>query len=168
MSLMVELQPSFGPALVVGGGPVALRKVRSLVEAEFATTVIAPAVSPGIRELPGVSIQERAYARGDCGSFAIVFACTGDRETNRRIGEECRAECIPVLVADAQDESTFFSPALHRDGDLVIAVSTGGAAPRLAQEIRDTVVEAIGPGWAKRVAAARGERNEQLGRQTKE
>src|SRR5690606_1600608 len=99
-----------------------------------------------------------------CGSFAIVFACTSDRETNRRVAEECRDEGIPVLVADAQDESTFFSPAIHRDGDLTVAVSTGGAAPRPAQEVRDTVVAALGGGWAERVAAARGERNERLGR----
>lgn len=168
MSLVIELQPAFGPALVVGGGQVALRKVRSLVEAGFATTVIAPDVSPDIRELPGVTVEERPYVRGDCGSFAIVFACTSDRETNRRIGGECREECIPVLVADAQEESTFFSPALHRDGDLTVAISTGGAAPRLAQEVRDTVAAALGSGWAERVAAARGERDQRLGRHTTE
>ncbi len=164
MSLVIELQPSFGPALVVGGGQVALRKVRSLVEAGFSTTVVAPEVLPEIREFSGVIIEERAYTRGDCGSFAIVFACTNDRETNRRIAEECREECIPVLVADAQDESTFFSPAVHRDGELTVAISTGGAAPRLAQEVRDTVVAALGGGWAERIAAARLERNERLGR----
>lgn len=163
---MIELQPSFGPALVVGGGQVALRKVRSLAEAGFATTVIAPDFLQDILELANISIEERGYVRGDCGSFAIVFACTDDRETNRRIGEECREEGIPVLVADAQDESTFFSPAVHRDGDLAVAISTGGAAPRLAQEVRDTVVAALGSGWAERVAAAREERDQQLGRQT--
>src|SRR5690606_20832392 len=96
--------------------------------------------------------------------WALVIACTGSRDVNRHVGELARAAHIPVLVADAQDESTFTSPATLRDGDLQVAVSTGGADPTLAREVRERIVAALGPGWGAAVAAARKAREERLGR----
>jgi siroheme synthase (precorrin-2 oxidase/ferrochelatase) len=69
-----------------------------------------------------------------------------------------------VVVADRQAESTFFSPAMLRDGDLAIAISTGGASPALAKRIREKIVSALGPGWSQVVWQARREREERLGR----
>jgi len=159
MGLLIDLQPSAGHALVVGGGEIATRKVLSLAEAEFQVTVIAPVVSDPIRTAPFVFIEERLYEDQDLdGGYALVFACTNDRKVNRRIGREARRRGIPVVVADARDESTFFSPATIRDGDLQVAVSTGGASPRLAREIRERIVTALGPGWASAVYRARAER----------
>lgn len=158
MSLLVDLQPGFGPALVVGGGAIAARKVRSLLAGGFQVTVIAPERSPELIAVDGYSWQERRYAHGDIAPFALVLACTDDRAVNQQIGDEARAAGKPVLVADRQAESTFFTPALHRDGDLAVAVSTGGASPALARDIRDRVAEALGDGWAARVAAASRER----------
>ena len=142
MSLMIVLQPSVGSALVVGGGWVAWRKVRSLVDAGFAVTVVAPSVDESFRQLAGVTVVERAFATGDIDldpALGIVFACTNDRQVNRRIGEEARKRGILVLVADAPRESTFFSVATHREGDLLIGVSTGGTAPGAARFIKDEI-----------------------------
>ena len=83
---------------------------------------------------------------------------------NREVGRLARAARIPVVVADRQAESTFFTPATLRDGDLAVAVSTGGASPKLASLIRQRVAEAIGPDWAESVGAARLERDARLGR----
>jgi siroheme synthase-like protein len=166
---MIDLQPSSGHALVVGGGEVAARKVRALVEAEFAITVIAPLIADEIRRAPFVTLVERAYASSDLEhevGFAVVFACTDSREVNQRVGIEARARHIPVVVADAQAESTFFTPATLRDGDLAIAISTGGASPALARRIREKIAAALGPGWGQVVSAARRERELRLGRRT--
>lgn len=167
MSLMIDLQPWFGRALVVGGGHVAARKVRTLAEAEFETTVIAPEVLDEIRARPFVTVVQRTFQELDLdldAGFALVFACTDDRETNRAIGAACRLRRIPVLVADAQSESTFFTPAVLHDGDLAIAVSTGGASPTLAKELRERIAAAIGPGWDQAIHRARAEREVRLGR----
>ena len=166
MGLMVVLQPGFGRALVVGAGKVAARKVKALTDAEFVVTVIAPAVLDEIRVAPSVALVERTFQAADLepGHYSIVFACTDDREVNAAIGQAARAKGIPVLVADAQDESTCFTPAVLRDGDLVVGVSTGGASPALARKIREQIAAAIGGGWQRALGLARQEREARLGR----
>lgn len=165
MSVMIALQPTAGPALVVGGGAVAARKVRSLAEGEFQVVVIAPDVLEEITLAPFVTVHRRAFEPADLQSdarYALVFACTNHRETNRLVGQLARAANIPVVVTDSQPESTFFSPAVIRDGDLLVGVSTGGASPSLARVIRERIVAALAPGWAHIVHAARKEREERL------
>jgi len=165
--LMIELLPGAGHALVVGGGVIAARKVRNLASAQFAVTVVAPSVLEEIRLAPHVTVLEREYEEGDLDlgvGFALVLACTDSREVNRAIGAAGRARGIPVLVADRQAESTFFTPAVLRDGDLAIAVSTGGASPSLARVIRERIVAALGPGWSGVLRTARSEREQHLAR----
>ena len=132
MGLMLDLQPSFGRALIVGGGEVATRKVRNLADAEFEVTVVAPVVSERIRVAPHVRVIEREWEESDLDGHALVFACTDSREVNQAIGQAARRRGLPVLVADRQEESTFFNPAVLRQGDVRVGVSTGGASPELA------------------------------------
>lgn len=162
---MIDLQPSAGPALVVGGGAVALRKVRNLAEGEFRVTVIAPEILDEITLQPFVSMVRRGFDEADIDAvpaWSLVFACTNARDVNRRIGELARARNIPVVVTDRQGESTFFTPATIRDGDLAIAVSTGGASPGIAKMIRERIVSALGPGWGTVARLARQEREQRL------
>jgi siroheme synthase-like protein len=165
MSVMIDLQPSAGPALVVGGGVVALRKVRNLAEGEFRVTVIAPDILDEAALLPFVSVVRRAFEDADIDAappWSLVFACTNEREVNRRVGELARGRNIPVVVTDRQAESTFFTPATIRDGELAIAVSTGGASPGVAKLIRERIVSALGPGWGTVARLARQEREGRL------
>ena len=156
MSLMIVLQPSAGTALVVGGGRVAERKVRSLAEAGFSITVIAPEVSQAIRELPGITITGRPFEVPDVEAapgLAIVFACTDDRRVNQIVGDVARKRGLPVLVCDAPGESTFFSAATHRDGDLLVGVSTGGTSPQAARAIKNEIVQLSGR-WQANIEAS--------------
>lgn len=169
MGMMIDLRPDAGPALIVGGGAVATRKAKGLAEAEFRMTVIAPVIDDVIRALPWVTVIERAFEPSDLPSdaaYSLVFACTGSRAVNKEVGRLARAARIPVVVADSQPESTFFTPAVIRDGDLAIAVSTGGASPTLARSIREQIVAALGPGWGKVVGLARSERRKRLAAKT--
>jgi siroheme synthase-like protein len=173
MSFIVEMLPESGPALVVGGGSVAARKVRNLAEGQFRITVVAPAILDEIRLAPWVTVIEREFEEGDLTAepaYSLVFACTDSREVNRRVGVLARAARIPVVVTDAQDESTFFTPAVVRDGDVTIAVSTRGASPVLAREIREAIVTVLksGPRLAKFALAAREERQERLAKEREE
>lgn len=164
MSILIELRPSAGPVLVVGGGAVAARKVRVLAEGGFQVVVVAPVIASEIAALPGVTAIARAFVPVDVDArpWALVLACTNDREVNRAVGEAARARRIPVLVADARDESTVSFPALYRDGDLLAGVSTSGADPALAARLRDAVAEALGPGRAAEIAEARDARQARL------
>lgn len=170
MGLLIDLQPAAGPALVIGGGAVAARKVRNLAEAEFEIVVIAPAVLDEIRQAPHLTVHEREFAEADITlrPFAAVFACTDSRPTNERAGELARRAGIPVVVADRAEESTFFTPATLRQGDLAVAVSTGGASPGLARMIREAIVSALGPRWPQFAYQAEAERRERAERRARE
>ncbi len=154
MSFLIDLQPSAGPALVVGAGTVALRRSANLLAAGFDVTVIAETIdAAAAAELaahPAVTFFQRAFSETDIdrpGRWALVFTCTDDRDVNRRAGELARAHGIPVAVADARAESTFFTPATAREGAVAIAVSTGGGSPGFAKDLRDRIVTALGEGW---------------------
>lgn len=154
MSFLIDLQPSAGPALVVGAGTVALRRITNLAAAGFDVTVIAEAIdavsAAQLTAHPAVTILQRPFSVTDIdgpGRWALVFACTNDRDVNRRAGELARAHGIPVAVADARAESTFFTPATAREGAVTIAVSTGGGSPGFAKDLRDRIVAALGEGW---------------------
>jgi precorrin-2 dehydrogenase / sirohydrochlorin ferrochelatase len=162
MGLMLEIQPSIGPALVVGGGTVAARKVSALVAAGFKVTVVAPDVEARIASQAGVSVWRREFSPSDVVGHSVAFACTGTRTVNRAVGIAAREAGLPVVVADSPEESTAFSPAVHRDGDLQVAVSTHGASPSLAVQVRDRIAEALGQGWDGRVDAARAAREARL------
>ena len=141
MGLMVDLQPAFGRALVVGGGTVAARKVRALIDAAFAVTVVAPEVQPAIESLPAVAVRKRMFLPADLDGHALVFACTNSRDLNRVVGELARAAGIPVNVADRQEESSFFSTATVQGPDWRVGVSTGGRDPGLAKRLRKLLAE---------------------------
>lgn len=162
MSILIELQPTAGPVLVVGGGAVALRRASRFIAGGFDVDVVAPVFAAGFSQLPSARLIVRAFESSDIADHILVCACTGDRDVNARIGDLARRRRIPVVVADRQEESTFFMPAVHRDGSLVVGVGTGGASPSLARDIRDRIAECLGEGWASRVDGARNERKSRL------
>lgn len=172
MSFLIDLQPSAGPALVVGAGTVALRRITNLVAAGFDVTVIAETIDSGsaaeLAAHPAVTVAQRPFLDTDIdrpGRWALVFACTDDRGVNRRAGELARAHGIPVAVADAHAESTFFTPATARDGAVTIAVSTGGGSPGFAKDLRDRIVTALGEGWGATAGTLHADRAARQGRE---
>lgn len=111
-------------AVVVGGGPIALRRVRGLVECGAAVTVISPALA---RPVEGITHLPRPYRPGDLEGAFLAVAATDDRAVNRQVGEEARAAGIPVSVADCREECTFFFPALCTGSGLVAGVVGDGS-----------------------------------------
>lgn len=138
-------------AVVVGGGTVAERKVRTLLDAGATVRVVAPEVTPALRtraRAGEIEWTERAYSRGDLAGAAVVVAATDDEEINRGVYEEATAAGIPVNVVDDVAKCTFIAPSIVRRGNLVIAVSTGGAAPTLAVRLRERLEQEYGEEYA--------------------
>ncbi len=127
-------------ALVVGGGAVAARRAKTLLEFSAAVTVVAPEVSEDMRALLGRAAWRKERYQGLDKAYALVIAATDERETNRRIGEDARAAGIPVSVADRKEESTFWFPAvISGNGFIAGMVSENGghgALKRTAEMIR--------------------------------
>jgi uroporphyrin-III C-methyltransferase / precorrin-2 dehydrogenase / sirohydrochlorin ferrochelatase len=125
--------------LFVGGGQVASRKIKILLETHCDITIVAPHLSGlAAKEAAKGSVRwlKREYARGDCKGFQLVIAATPVREVNRQVSEEARERGIPINVVDDPALSTVIFPALWRDRSLLLAVSTEGIAPFMAAEIR--------------------------------
>ena len=126
--------------LVVGGGPVAERRVEGLLAAGAALTVISPILTPRLAALAseGRIIHEpRGYRTGDLVGVDLAFAATDRGEVNAALAAEGRARGVWVNAADDPAHCTFILPALVRRGDLTVAVSTGGTSPALARAIRE-------------------------------
>ena len=133
--------------LVVGGGSVALEKVRGLVACGARVTVVAPEVEPELFELP-VQVHRRGYLRVDLAGRFLVVVATSDEALNARIAAHAEEENLLCNVVDTPDLCTFILPAVHRQGPIAVAVSTGGTSPALAQRIRDEVARIVGPEYA--------------------
>lgn len=135
--------------LIVGGGTVALRKIRKLLPFGPRLTVVAPEIQPQIREISGLTLLERPFQPEDMkNNLAFVIAATDDSEENHAIAATCRERKIPVNVVDDPKACTFLFPALVHRGKLTVGISTGGASPtaavRLKEEIGDLLPEGYG------------------------
>jgi cobalt-precorrin 5A hydrolase/precorrin-3B C17-methyltransferase len=133
---------SGAPVVVVGGGPVGERKVRGLLETGARVRLISPEASPQLRAWAAagrIVWQPRAYAPGDLAGARLVFAATGEREVNARVARDAALHGALCNVADAPEEGDFHLPALHRSGEMTIAVSSGGAAPGRSAALRDAI-----------------------------
>lgn len=135
--------------LIVGGGTVALRKIRKLLPFGPRLTVVAPEIQPQIREISGLTLLECPFQPEDMkNNLAFVIAATDDSEENHAIAAACRERKIPVNVVDDPKACTFLFPALVHRGKLTVGISTGGASPtaavRLKEEIGDLLPEGYG------------------------
>ena len=138
--------------MVVGGGEVASRKARRLLQSGAEVVVISPEVRPDLVH-SDVQIEQRPYREGDLEGACLVFTATDSREVNAAVAREADERGVPINVADRPSAGDFAVPSTLRRGSLQVAVSTGGASPTLARRIRDELEENFGPEWADLVEA---------------
>jgi precorrin-2 dehydrogenase / sirohydrochlorin ferrochelatase len=130
--------------VVVGGGSVAARKTRALVDAGADVLVIAPKISEEIKALP-VKVAERAYRRGDLSAAWLALAATDDPIVNRQVFTDGQDVRVWVNVADDPEACSFTLPAVMRQGPVTVAVSTSGYSPALARWLRERIAADLGP-----------------------
>ena len=156
--LPVVLRGAALRALVVGGGAVAARKTRALLDAGAAVRVVAPELGEELRRLAAdggrLEVVERAYAEGDVADAAVVVAATDVREVNALVARDALAAGRLVNVADRPEEGSFVTAAAHRAGDVLVAVTAGGV-PAAAARIRDAIAERIDGRSGRAVSALR-------------
>jgi siroheme synthase-like protein len=143
------------PALVVGGGPVAARRARGLVEAGARVTVVALRPSPELDELAAMgtmAIETRAYRHGEAATYALVVTATGDRSVDDSVIADATSAGVLVSCADGDRPGTVQLPAVVRRGPVTVAVATGGASPALAKWLSDRIDGMLSPRLAIVVA----------------
>lgn len=134
--------------LVVGAGQVGRRKIATLAECgaeEILVIDLAPAEScAGLLSHPAVVFACRPYETADLDGRFLVIASTDDEALNWRISRECAERGIPCNIVDQPEKCSFIVPALFTQGDLTVAISTGGSSPALARKIRQGLGEFLG------------------------
>ncbi len=126
--------------LVVGGGPVAERKVEGLLGVGARVTVLSPAMTERLRAWAAsgnIRYVQREYQWGDLIGYQLAFATTDDGEVNAAMALEGRERGVWVNAADDPVNCDFILPSVLRRGALVVAVATGGASPALSRAIRE-------------------------------
>ncbi len=133
--------------VVIGGGTVALRKVKTLLDGGAEVTVISPKPHPDIARYSRegtIHLIRREYEAGDLKGAAIAIACTDLKKVNRRVVDETKKTGVLINVADDPKLSDFIIPSFFRQGALTVAVSTSGTSPALARKIRTTLQKTFG------------------------
>ena len=139
--------------LVIGGGEVAMRKVRPLVEAGAEVVVVASEVHPMLKADGRIEIRERAYRDTDLHGMFLVIVATDDAVTNRDAARDATDLGCLVNVVDCPALSNFIVPATLRRGEMSISISTGGASPALARRLREKLEKEFGEEWGELTSA---------------
>jgi precorrin-2 dehydrogenase / sirohydrochlorin ferrochelatase len=136
--------------LVVGGGAVGARKALRLVKCGAKVKVISDRFAQVFetKEYNGMVLESKAYDRCDLEGIFIVFAATDNSKMNMQIMNDAKACDTLCNIADSQDLSDFILPSVVDRGDLVLAVSTSGASPAMAKQIRQDLENQFGDEYA--------------------
>lgn len=137
--------------VVVGAGPVGQRKASALLQAGARVRLIDP--KPISLDLDKTRLEriQKPYQASMLEGACLAFAAATP-EINKQVVADARAARLPVNSADPPQLSDFTVPASFRRGDLLVTVSTGGAAPALARRIRDELETVLNRGYAEWVA----------------
>ena len=133
--------------LVVGGGGVGTRKVKTLLDCGARVTLVSPKVSPQLRDLAAsgdIILKERSYQSDDLSNMFLVIGATDDEKLNKQISSDAVRLNTLCNIADRPEVCNFILPSIvHRD-DLVITISTSGKSPALAKKLRKALENQFG------------------------
>jgi len=134
--------------VVIGGGTVAERKVKGLLECGGVVKVVSPEATPVLVDLAGqgkIEWHRKSYVDEDLDGAFLVFAATSDRLVQEMISRKAEENGQLVNVADDPEGGGFHVPATVRRGELTLSVSTGGKSPAVAAFIREKLDTEYGP-----------------------
>jgi precorrin-2 dehydrogenase/sirohydrochlorin ferrochelatase len=137
--------------LVVGGGSVASRKAKTLLECEAFVTVVSPDFTQDLLNLEQISkinLIQRPYQTSDLENKFLVIGATNNEVLNRQVNADAEQRNMLCNIADVPDICNFILPAIIRRGDLCLAISTSGKSPAFAKKLRKDLEKAFGDEYA--------------------
>jgi siroheme synthase-like protein len=150
------------PCLVVGGGPVALRKVESLMEYDTAITVVAPEAHEKLEyhaKRGQIALERREYQSPEASRYGLVISATDDAALNQRVYEDASEAGALVNVVDDPPHCDFIFPAVLRRDCLTAAISTDGKAPFVSGHLRLVLDNVFPEHWGRLMRLAASFRN---------
>jgi len=152
-------------SIVIGGGSVASRKTRDLLDNDALVTLISPEFNEAFNRLKSsypdrIVMEQRPYRRGDLKGALIVFSATNNSEINREVFMEAQELNIFINAVDDPPNCTFTIPSSFKRGDLLVTVSTGGVSPALSARLRREIEKHIPESVEITLAALKEARNQ--------
>ena len=133
-------------SIVVGGGNIATRRVKTLLSFTRNIRVIAPKVTMEMMELGKAGYVElitRPVKRTDFAMAYMVIAATNDRKLNDEIHRICRQEGVYVNVASDREQCDFYFPGIYMEDGLVVGITASGLDHKKARRIREEIQNAL-------------------------
>ena len=129
------------PVVVIGAGLVGCRKIQSLLEAGAEVTVYEPNPSVGLQELLQKSPQQlhwqsTFYVDQDLSGFFMIIAATNNPSLQESLAATAQKMKCLFNVIDNPTLGNFIVPSVYRQGDLQLAITTGGEAPAFSKYLR--------------------------------
>jgi len=149
--------------LVVGGGVVAERKVRTLLSFGADILVVSPKLTPrlaGLVKAKKVAYTKRGYQKNDLKGMFVAIAATDVMAVNTLVARHAEARNMLVNVVDVPKLCNFIVPSVIRKGPLTISISTGGQSPMFAQMWRRKCEKCLTPAHQKLLTLLGGVRKE--------
>ena len=143
----VNLNVTDRHCLVVGGGRVALRKIRALLRYGALVCVVSPTVIDEVLELHvegKIELKHRAYLEGDLQTMFLVFATTDQPQVQAQVAVDAKKYSVLLNSADNPKECDFQLPASFCRGDFQVAISTGGGSPAFSKMVRKQLEKHFG------------------------
>ena len=128
--------------LFVGGGNIAMHKIQTVELYTRNITVIAPEIHDELRN-KGFKLVYKEYEEKDLDGFFLVYAATDNIEVNRRIKNDAALRGIMVNVVDNRELSDFISPAVFKDEEMTVAISSNGQNVKKAVAWRNRIREML-------------------------
>ncbi|MFO7964407.1 MAG: bifunctional precorrin-2 dehydrogenase/sirohydrochlorin ferrochelatase [Desulfobacterales bacterium] len=132
---------------VIGGGDVAARKAKTLIECGASVTVVSPEITESLHALADqkkITWKNRTCEARDVTGAFLVFGATNDNALNRRIQADAKEAGALCNIVDQPELCDFILPSLVERGDLVIAVSTTGKSPAYARKLKKYLEKRLG------------------------
>lgn len=143
---MIEIEDK--NCLVVGGGSIAFHKAELLAEFGVRIRVAAPEICESLQKLADksmlpIELVEREFQDSDINGMDFVVAATDDKQLNYHISDLCRQKNILINVVDREEACSFIFPAIIKDKDMLIAVSSGGQSPAAAAYVKKQIRQGL-------------------------
>lgn len=150
--LMVEIEGK--TVIVIGGGKVALHKIKVLLPFCVNIRVISEDFCDSLQAFSKenndrITLIRKSFEESDIlhaddsDEVCFIVAATDDEKLQSSVSALCREKRIPVNVVDIKEKSTFYFPAITKKDDLVVAVSTGGNSPAAAGYIKERIADTL-------------------------
>lgn len=136
--LPISIDISNQKILIIGGGQSALKKIKILQRFDAAIEVVAEKIIPEVYQT-GVVCHPKSYEKTDLNGFLMLYSCTNNDELDKQIADDGKASGVLVNIHDKPELCQFVSPAIYRDGNISVAVSSNAENVHKAIRVRNLI-----------------------------